>query len=98
MLKVSALYLRKNKKKLLFIKKYFLGRCQYQNKKTLFSDAVFSEGFGLVIIPFQNISKNPLEYVTFRQKSFGFCILERETPQPCNATVQCTPQTDISHC
>ena len=27
-------------------KKYFLGRCQYQNKKALFTDSIFSEGFG----------------------------------------------------
>ena len=50
----------------------------------------------LAIIPFQNISKNPLEHITFRQKSVGFCILEGETPQP--VLLKCTPQTDISHC
>ena len=44
MLKVSAFYLEKQKS---FIpKKYFLGRCQYQNKKELFTDPIFSEGFG----------------------------------------------------
>ena len=32
-------------KKVLFLKK-FLSRCQYQNKKTLFTDPIFSEGFG----------------------------------------------------
>ena len=32
-------------KKVLFLKKYFSGRCQYQNKKTLFTDPIFSEGF-----------------------------------------------------
>ena len=36
----------------------------------------------LANIPFQNISKNPKEHSTFRQKSNGFCNLERETPQP----------------
>jgi len=30
----------------LFLKKYFLGRCQYQNKKALFTNPIFSEGFG----------------------------------------------------
>ena len=34
------------KKKGLFLKKYFLSRCQYQNKKDLFTDPIFSEGFG----------------------------------------------------
>ena len=46
MLKVSALYLEKQKS---FIpkQKYFLGRCQYQNKKGLFTTGpIFSEGFG----------------------------------------------------
>jgi hypothetical protein len=45
MLKVSAFYLERQKS---FIpkKKYFLSRCQYQNKKALFTDPIFSEGFG----------------------------------------------------
>ena len=44
MLKVLAFDLEKQKS---FIpRKYFLSRCQYQNKKGLFTDAVFSEGFG----------------------------------------------------
>ena len=44
MLKVSAFYLEKQKS---FIpKKNFLGRCQYQNKKALFTGPIFSEGFG----------------------------------------------------
>ena len=44
MLKVSAFYLEKQKS---FILKYFLSRCQYQNKKALFThDPIFSEGFG----------------------------------------------------
>ena len=33
-------------KKVLFLKKKILGRCQYQNKKALFTDPIFSEGFG----------------------------------------------------
>ena len=34
-------------KKVLFIKKNIsLGGCQYQNKKTLFTDPIFGEGFG----------------------------------------------------
>ena len=49
MLKVSAFYLEKQKS---FIpkKKYFLGRCQYQNKKALFTDPIFSEGFALTCL------------------------------------------------
>ena len=43
MLKVSAFYLEKQK--ILFLKKYFFGRSQYQNKKALFTDPIFREGF-----------------------------------------------------
>ena len=45
-LEVSAFYLEKQKS---FIpkKKYFFGRCQYQNKKALFTDSIFREGFVL---------------------------------------------------
>jgi hypothetical protein len=44
-LKVSAFYLEKQKS---FIpKKKILSRCQYQNKKALFTDPIFSEGFGI---------------------------------------------------
>ena len=32
-------------KKVLSLKKYFLGHCQYQNKKALFTDPIFSEGW-----------------------------------------------------
>ena len=32
-------------KKFYSPKKYFLSRCQYQNKKALFTDPIFSEGF-----------------------------------------------------
>ena len=34
-------------KKVLSLKKHFCGRCQYQNKTALFTDPIFSEGFGL---------------------------------------------------
>ena len=33
-------------KKVLFTKKVFLDCCQYQNKTALFTDPIFSEGFG----------------------------------------------------
>ena len=43
-MKVPAFYLEKQKS---FIpKKIFLSRCQYQNKKALFTDSIFREGFG----------------------------------------------------
>ena len=45
MLKVSAFYLEKHKS-FISKRKYFLGHCQYQNKKDLFTDPIFSEGFG----------------------------------------------------
>ena len=46
MLKISAFYLVKQKR---FIpkKKYDLGHSQYQNKKSLFTDPIFSDGFAL---------------------------------------------------
>ena len=45
MLKVSAFYLQEQKS---FIhKNHFWDRCQYQNKKALFTDPIFSEGFDL---------------------------------------------------
>ena len=44
--KVSAIL--KNKK-VLFQKKKFLSRCHYQNKKVLFTDPIFSEGFGYAL-------------------------------------------------
>jgi hypothetical protein len=37
-------------KKVLFLKKYFLSRFQYQNKKTLFTGSIFREGFGNIVI------------------------------------------------
>ena len=43
--KVSAFYLEKQKS-FISKKKYFLGRSQYQNKKALFTDPIFSDGFG----------------------------------------------------
>ena len=52
MLKVSAFYLKKQKS---FISgKKNLSRCQYQNKKALFTDPIFSEGFDLKVRKSQN--------------------------------------------
>ena len=34
------------------------------------------------MIPFLNISKNPLEHYTFLKKFNGFCIPVHEAPQP----------------
>ena len=48
MLKVSAFYLEKQKSFIkIFLKKYFVSRCQYQNKKALFTDPIFTEGFAI---------------------------------------------------
>ena len=51
MLKVSVFYLEKQKS--LIPKKKCFGRCQYQNKKALFTDPNFSEGFALACLPLQ---------------------------------------------
>ena len=53
MLKVSTFYLEKQK--VLFINKYLLARSQYQNKKALFTDPIFSDGFGLDIYQYLNV-------------------------------------------
>ena len=45
--KVSAFYLEK---KSFILKNNFLGGCQYQNKKALFTDPIFSEGFDLHVV------------------------------------------------
>ena len=47
-LQVSSVWLKKTleNKKVLFLKKYDLGGSQYQNKKALFTDPIFSDGFG----------------------------------------------------
>ena len=45
MLKVSAFYLQKRKS--VIPSKKILRYCQYQNKKALFTDPIFSEGFGV---------------------------------------------------
>ena len=61
MLKVSAFYLEKQKS---FIpKKNFLRRCQYQNKKALFTDPIFREGFDW------NYFRIPIKYVRYRVKT-----------------------------
>ena len=45
MLKVSAFYLEKQKS---FIPKKIC--CQYQNKKALFTDLIFRDGFGMNLV------------------------------------------------
>ena len=45
MRKISAPYHEKEKK-IIPKKINLLGHCQYQNKKALFTDPIFSEGFG----------------------------------------------------
>ena len=46
MLKVSAFCLEKQKKSV----PKEIGRYQYQNKKALISDPIFSEGFGVLVL------------------------------------------------
>ena len=58
MLKVSAFYLEKQKK-VLFLKKDFLSNCQYQNKKALFTDPIFSEGFAQALEMKAILKRNP---------------------------------------
>ena len=41
----SFSFLSLKSKKFYSLKNYFLGRCQYQNKKALFTDPIFSDGF-----------------------------------------------------
>ena len=51
---ISTFYLEKQKS--FISKKIFLGRCSYQNKKALFTDPIFSEGFGNDLSTFGIIS------------------------------------------
>ena len=50
-------------KKVLFLEKIFLSCCQYLNKKALFTDQIFSEGF-VSPIPQQNLNGKS-EIVTY---------------------------------
>ena len=55
-LKVSAFYLKKQKS---FIpKKKFLSRCQYQNKKALFTDSIFQKVLSETSAKFQKHNYN----------------------------------------
>ena len=64
MLKISVFYLIKQKS---FIpKKYDLGRSQYQNKKALFTDPIFNDGF-----TFMNLYQCVL-------KALFFCVSNME--------------------
>ena len=49
MQKVSAFYLEKQKS--FITKKKFLSRCQYQNKKVLFTDSIFQKVLGPSRLP-----------------------------------------------
>ena len=61
MLKVSAFYLEK-RKEFHFLKKKNLGLCQYQNKKDLFTEPIFSEGFAL---NFNNLYLSSIQWDEF---------------------------------
>ena len=60
MLKVSASYLEKQNK--IFLKKYFLGRCQCRNKK-----AFFTAQFSVKVLVYTIMDMNQL-WVTNSQK------------------------------
>ena len=64
MLNISAFYLLKQKTKYSY-KKYDLGRSQYQNKKALFTDPIFSNGFGWHARVF--VSSNKLKFTLLVQ-------------------------------
>ena len=71
LLKVSAFYLEKQKS---FIpKNKFLGRCQYQNKKALFTDPIFSRGFAPDVCHFTSV--NPIGMYRF----FSLIFLQSAT-------------------
>ena len=42
-------------KKVLILKNFFLDHCQYQNKKALFTDPIFSEGFTTGYVNFRHL-------------------------------------------
>jgi hypothetical protein len=48
----------KKKKSFIPKKEYFLGHCQYQNKKALFTDPIFSEGFGKYMLTNNNVESS----------------------------------------
>ena len=50
MLKVSVFYLETQKSFIPRKKDFLLSHCQYQNKKALFTDPIFSEGFGANLV------------------------------------------------
>ena len=58
MLTVYAFYLFK----VLFLKKYFLSRCEYQNKKAMFTDSIFRDNFEFhihqEIVPLRKTNNN----------------------------------------
>ena len=86
-MKFWKFYLEKQKS---FIpKNLFLSRCQYQNKKALFTDPIFSEGFGS---RFKNNKECLLTYHLvprairpyYVKWNFStFCGLSRSTTYPC---------------
>ena len=70
MLKFSAFYFEKQTS---FIpKKNFLGRCQYHNKKAMFTDPIFSEGFGLKYLQWESYAEVELLlcFVKFQASEF----------------------------
>ena len=54
----------KNKTK-IFLNKSFLSRCPYQNKKALFTDSIFRDGFGRDFVLFKFFHKSRLVGIVF---------------------------------
>ena len=76
---------------LFFLKKYFLGRSQYQNKKALFTDPIFSDSFGLDNYQYLNV---PLSVKIPNWKvKMGRCPKAKRKPQ---ITTQARSKKDIN--
>ena len=64
-LKVLTFYLEKQKKKYM-PKKIFFRLFQYRNKKALFTDPIFSEGFGSSYISLESTMQKPPKWLVVR--------------------------------
>ena len=76
MLKVSVFYLEKQKS--IILKKIFLSHCQYQNNFFLFTDPIFSEGFGTALLPAdRSVWRRTLKSISIKnwQKFTNFALL-----------------------
>ena len=65
-----------------FLKKIFFKHCQYQNKKALFTDPIFSEGFGANLVgpKIEKLSQCWLLMVPYPVKKYAFDFIKNSTP------------------